>query len=230
MSGGIWLWIGFWGMAIGFAILAFLSKARSEEEANATVIHTAVPAIAAVLYLLMALGQGAIPLDGGARLFYFGRYIDWSITTPLLLLGLAFTALGGLKGRIALVSAMIFSDLFMIITGLFAGASPTDSVAKWIWYIISCGFFLAVYYVIWVPMYALAKARSAETAKTYQRNAAILSVLWFFYPVVFILGSEGVKAVAPALELAAFAILDLLAKVGYGLLSIGEHRSSDKQS
>ncbi|MHB8283652.1 MAG: bacteriorhodopsin [Caulobacteraceae bacterium] len=230
MSGAIWLWIGFWGMAIGFAVLALLCKSRTEEEANTSVIHTIVPAIAAVLYLLMALGQGAIALDGGSRLFYFARYIDWSITTPLLLLGLAFTALGSLKGKIALVSAMVFSDLFMIITGFFAGASPSDSAAKWIWYIVSCGFFLAVYYVIWVPLYSMAKVRSAETAKIYQRNAIILSVLWFFYPIVFILGSEGVKTIAPALELAAFAILDLLAKVGYGIFSVGEHKSVAKRS
>lgn len=228
MPGAIWLWIGFWGMALGFAALAFVSKARTEEEGNASTLHTLVPAVAAVLYLLMALGQGSILIDSPSRLFYFGRYIDWSITTPLLLIGLAFTALGTLRGKVALVAAMVFADIFMILTGLFAGASPSGSLAKWSWYIISCGFFLAVYYVIWGPLMTLAKARSPEKAKIYQRNAVILSVLWFLYPVVFLFGSEGIKTLAPAYELAAFAILDLLAKVGYGLLTVGEHRSATR--
>jgi bacteriorhodopsin len=213
-------------MALGFVGLIVVSKSASEEDANASVLHTCVPAIAAVLYLLMALGQGAVLIDGGTRLLYFARYIDWSITTPLLLIGLAFSAHGTLRGRIALVSAMVFADVFMILTGFFAGASPTGSVAKWLWYLISCGFFGAVYYVIWGPLAVLAKSRAPEKAKAYQRSAAILSILWLFYPVVFLLGSEGIKTLAPALELAAFAVLDLLAKVGYGFLSARDHQAA----
>lgn len=225
MDGAIWLWIGMWGMAAGFLALAFLSKARTEETANAAVVHTVVPAIAAVFYLLMAVGQGAVVLEG-SRLFYYARYIDWSFTTPLLLLGLAFTALGSVKGNVALVAALLFSDVFMIVTGLFAGASPSGSAAKWIWYLVSCGFFLAVLYVLWGPLADLAKARTTQHAKIYQRNAAILSVLWVLYPVVFLLGSEGANLMGPALVLAAFAILDLVSKVGYGLLAVTQHKSA----
>ena len=227
MDGTIWLWIGMWGMAAGFLAIAFLSRARTEEMANDAVTHTVVPAIAAVFYLLMALGAGATTLPWDAnRLFYFARYIDWSFTTPLLLLGLAFTALGSLKGNMALVLAMIFSDVAMIVTGLFAGAAPSGSAAKWIWYLVSCGFFLAVIYVLWGPLADLAKARTLEHAKIYRRNAAILSVLWVLYPVVFLLGSEGVNVIAPALVLASFAILDLLSKVGYGLLAVSQRKSA----
>lgn len=225
MDGTVWLWIGMWGMAAGFLALAFLSRSSSEETANASVAHTVVPAIAAVFYLLMALGQGSVLLEG-ARVFYYARYIDWSLTTPILLLGLAFTALGSLRGNIALVAALLFSDILMVITGLFAGASPTGSAAKWIWYLVSCGFFLGVLYAIWGPLAELAQARTAEHAKVYRRNAAILSVLWVLYPVVFLLGGEGVNLTAPALVLAAFAILDLVSKVGYGLLAMTRHTSA----
>ena len=227
MGGAIWLWIGLWGMAAGFLALAFLSKARTEETANAGVIHTVVPAIAAVFYLLMGLGAGEAALSwDNNRLFYWARYIDWSFTTPLLLLGLCFTALGSLKGNIALISALVFSDVAMILTGFFAGAAPSGTASKWIWYLVSCGFFLAVLYVIWGPLMDLAKARTSQHSKMYQRNAAILSVLWVLYPVVFFFGSEGVNAWAPALVLAAFAILELLSKVGYGLLAVTQHKSA----
>ena len=228
MDGTIWLWIGMWGMAAGFLALAFLSKARTEEAANEGVIHTVVPAIAAVFYLLMGLGAGEAVLswDNG-RLFYWARYVDWSFTTPLLLLGLCFTALGSLKGNIALISALVFSDVAMILTGLFAGIAPSGSASKWIWYLVSCGFFLAVLYVIWGPLLDLAKARTVQHAKIYQRNAAILSVLWILYPVVFFFGSEGVNTLAPALVLAAFTILDLTSKVAYGLLAVTQHKTAD---
>ena len=222
MTGQIWLWIGFWGMAAGFVAIAAMNRGRATDSG---VVHAFVPAIAAVFYLLMSLGQGAIPLEHGARAFYFARYLDWSVTTPLLLIGLGFTALGTLKGHVALVAAAVGADIMMIVTGFFSGVSPTGSTAKWAWYLISCGAFVAVYYVLWAPLMQAAKARSAEIGRIYTRNAAILSVLWLIYPIVFLLGSEGVGTIALGTEIAAFAILDLLAKVGYGLLATSEHRA-----
>ena len=226
MAGQIWLWIGFWGMALGAAAIAVISRTGTGKPMPAGVIHTFVPVAAAVFYLLMALGQGAILVENGLRLSFFARYIDWSITTPLLLLGLAFAALGSLNGAAALVAALIGADILMIVTGLFSDLSPHGSHAKWAWYLISCGAFVAVYYVLWGPLLRMAKARSAEAGRIYQRNAAILSVLWLAYPLVFLAGSEGFSVVALSVELAAFAILDLLAKVAYGVLASLEHKTA----
>lgn len=218
------LWITFFLMAAGFAVLTFMSRSTSEEEGNLSVIHALVPAIAAVFYLLMAVGSGSVLLDGGARTFYFARYIDWSFTTPLLLIGLGFTALGSLKGRMALIGGLVGTDILMIVTGFFAGGAHAGSTAKWAWYLISCGFFAGVYYILWGPLLKLARARSADIARVYTRNAGILSVLWLLYPVVFLLGSDGVGVVAPIVAISAYAVLDLLAKVAYGLLASSEGR------
>lgn len=38
-------------------------------------------------------------------------------------------------------------------------------------------------------------------------------VLWFIYPIVWILGAEGIRALSVETETAAYAILDLCAKV-----------------
>jgi len=46
----------------------------------------------------MAIGQGGRTLADG-RTFWFARDIDWSITTPLLPLGLLITALHGAHRR-----------------------------------------------------------------------------------------------------------------------------------
>lgn len=224
MTVDTWLWIAFWGMAAGFAVLTYICRSTTEEEGNLGVVHALVPAIAAVFYLLMALGSGSLPLDGGARTFYFARYIDWSFTTPLLLIGLSFTALGTLRGRMALVAGLVGTDVLMIVTGFFAGAAHAGSTAKWAWYIISCGCFAGVYYVLWGPLLRLARARSPEIGRTYTRNTAILSVLWLLYPVVFLLDRDGVGVVAPVVAVAGYAVLDLLAKVAYGLLAAGESR------
>ena len=98
-------------------------------------------------------------------------------------------------------------------TGFFAGAAHAGSTAKWAWYIISCGCFAGVYYILWGPLLRLARARSPEIGRVYTRNAAILSVLWLLYPVVFLLDTDGVGVVAPVVAVASYAVLDLLAKV-----------------
>ena len=48
-------------------------------------------AVAAFFYLTISTGPPAALIEG--RLFYWDRYIDWMITTPLLLLDLALLAL-----------------------------------------------------------------------------------------------------------------------------------------
>lgn len=219
MSENAWLWVGVIGMAIGsVAILAQMGRRTADEESHG-VIHAIVPMIAAGLYLLMALNQGGVTIDNG-REFLYARYIDWSITTPLLLIGLALTAMDDLRKRLGLVVGLVGADIYMILTGLVAGYSPTGSADKWIWFLMSCGAFVAVYWVIWWPLRA--EAERAGNATTYNRNAAILSVLWLLYPVVFLVGTDGLLIISPALSALCFTVLDLVSKVGYGLLSTAE--------
>ena len=196
MSGVVWLWIAFFGMALGAVAIGAVSRSGQGKPTPSGAIHTFVPVAAATLYLLMAFGQGAFLVENGARVVFFGRYIDWSITTPLLLLGLSITALGSPGAAGALVAALLGADILMIVTGFFSDVSPAGSLAKLTWYLISCGAFLAVFYVLWGPLLRMAKTRSVEAGRIYQRNAAILSVLWLLYPVVFLLGSEGMSVVA----------------------------------
>lgn len=219
MTENTWLWIGFIGMALGsVALLLQMGRRTAGEEAHG-VIHSIVPMVAAGLYLLMALNQGGVVIDNG-REFLFARYIDWSITTPLLLLGLALTAMDDLRKRLGLVLGIIGADLYMIATGYVAGYSPTGSADKWIWFLMSCGAFLAVYWVMWWPLRA--EADLAGNGRVYRRNAAILSILWGLYPVVFLVGTDGLLLISPALATLCFMVLDLVSKVAYGAMTTAE--------
>lgn len=218
MTEQAWLWIGVFGMAIGAAVLLAIGPRQTKDEYFHRGLHSFVPMVAAGFYLLMALGQGALHLDGG-REFLYARYIDWSVTTPLLLLALSATALGELRTRPGLMVALVGADVYMILAGLAAGLSPSGSSAKWIWYIVSCGAFLGVYYVLWGPLLKEAKARSAAAAQAYTRHAAILSVLWLLYPIVFILGPDGGSVITPVLATLFFLVLDLTTKVIYAFVT-----------
>ena len=233
-----WLWIGTGGMALG--ALAIQVVGHGMKESHHRVTSFFVCAIAACLYLLMAQGQGDIvvskaslaltPLgvgaDVSAELVYYARYIDWVFTTPLLLIGLLTVGLKPLTGggesgreRIGLVAGIVGADVLMILTGLF-GALSLDSTHKYVWFIVSCGFFLAVLALIWGPVRAAAAEQGAQTAALYNKLLGILTVLWFIYPVLWILGTEGTSTISLNTEVAVFTVIDLTAKVGFGLLLV----------
>ena len=48
----------------------------------------------------------------------------------------------------------------------------------------------------------------------------LLTVLWFIYPIVWAVGTEGAGAVGLSTEIAIFAVIDLAAKVGFGLMLV----------
>ncbi len=221
-----WLWIGTIGMALGF--LAIVAIGNNSERRHHVTASAFVCLIAACAYFAMASKQGVhtfVDNGGTERTVYYARYLDWLFTTPLLLLGLMTvalprlaTSLGG-RDRNALIAGVIGADVIMIVTGLFASLSK-DTGTRWVWYIISCVAFLVVLYYIAGPIRAAAAERSAEDAALYNKLLGILVVLWFIYPIIWALGTEGIGSVGLGAEIAIFAVVDLLAKVGFGILLV----------
>ncbi len=231
-----WLTIGAIGMAIGAVAILALGRGLGRHGHHA-VSSFFVCAIAASLYLLMAQGQGdvivtktqvaltPVGLVGvtSGKLVYFARYVDWIVTTPLLLIGLLGIGLsavrqGGesVRQRNGLIGGVIGADILMILTGLF-GALSLDSTHKYAWFAVSCVFFLGVLAVIWGPVRAAAVAQGEAVASLYMRLLGILTVLWFIYPVLWLLGTEGGSSISLDSEVVVFTVIDLLAKVGFGL-------------
>ena len=232
-----WLWIGTIGMALGAVLIYALGSKGSQHHRVASVF---VCAIAACMYLLMAFGQGDVIVtqnnlfftpDGvvdveTASLVYWARYLDWVFTTPLLLIGLLTLGLRAVSGhgeavrdRLGLVAGVVGADVLMIITGLF-GALSVNSQHKYIWFAISCGFFLAVIAAVWGPVRAAAAEQGGGVAALYTKLAGILTVLWFIYPILWLLGTEGTGTISLDLEVIVFTIIDLTAKVGFGILLV----------
>ena len=210
-----WFWVGTIGMAVGAAVVFLVAKMRTQDEEAHKVVHVVVTVVAASAYLAMAFGQGGVELGG--RTFWYARYVDWSITTPLLLLGLCMTALHGAHRRRGLVAAVLGADVLMIVTGLFSGLSqdPTHRLA---WFVVSTGAFLALYAALFGPLRREAAARDHERHRSYVRNAAILAALWGVYPIVVALGPHGAGVISATTETGWIVVVDLVAKVAYGVL------------
>ena len=97
------LWLGTAGMAAGAVIIAAIGFSLPNHERHHVTASFFVCAIAACAYLAMATGTGVWMVDD--QPVYYARYIDWLVTTPLLLLGLLTVGLaplasgGGEAGR-----------------------------------------------------------------------------------------------------------------------------------
>jgi bacteriorhodopsin len=80
------------------------------------------------------------------RQVFWARYVDWTLTTPLLLLDLSILA--GLNGANILVA--IVADIIMVLTGLFA-AFGHNGVQKWGYYAMGCLAYLIIIWQLAVP-------------------------------------------------------------------------------
>ena len=230
MTDQFWLWLGFAGMSLGAAVILLKGGRKTHQEEISTILHGVVPIIAACSYFAMAVGQGSIQrhsdvAGGQDYTFYFARYIDWLFTTPLLLTSLSLTAMHSGVRRPGLLVGIVTADVLMIVTALFFGVSGVAWI-KWTWFLISCGAFAAVYYVIWSGLRQEANKQRGDVAATFKRNAAILSVIWFIYPIILLLDPEGLGIMGSTATVAVIAIVDLAAKVAYGLFSTIEHTAS----
>lgn len=152
---------------------------------------------AAISYFGMAVGDGisynkitiehehkhGIPstYDYVKREVYWARYVDWCITTPLLLLDLCLVA--GLNG--GHITMAIVADLVMILTGLFAAFAADDAMPtkKWGWYAIACIAYLVVIWHLAIHGRAMAMSKGGKVAGFFASIAGFTLILWTAYPM-----------------------------------------------
>lgn len=181
-------------MVLASAFFTFLSWNVPVSKRLYHVITTIITLTAAISYFAMASGHATSYNCGTAtdhhkhvpdthhdvcRQVFWARYVDWSITTPLLLLDLCLLA--GVDGAHTLMA--IVADLIMILGGLFAAYGEERTVQKWGWYAIAC---IAYIFVIWhVALHGsrLAATKGDRVKKLFGGLAAFTLILWTIYPM-----------------------------------------------
>jgi len=161
--------------------------------------------IASVAYLTMALGYGYTVRCCDGRSFYYARYIDWTITTPLLL------------WEVLDVSNMIaphrhfiyFLDLLMIIAGLIG--SLICGGEKWMFF----GFSMLCFIPILFQLCSVRRQFNHMSSTVLEQAVYLIVISWFFYPIVWIL-AEGTGTLSANAEAILYTVLDIIAKSGLG--------------
>lgn len=217
MTESIWQGLYITCMALGALLFIAWSRQPRGVPASEYLIATAIPVWSGLAYLGLLLGQGTVEVDGQTT--YYARYIDWAVTTPLLLTALALTAMfRQARKNYTLIGALVFSDLVMIGSGLVADLSTGS--ARTVWFLCGVVAFLIVLGLIWGPVRALAARDGADLKAVYDKSAGFLSVLWVAYPTIWALGPSGIDLLSQPVETALFVIVPVLSKVGFSIVDL----------
>ena len=162
------------------------------------------------------------------------RYVDWLITTPLLLLKTVMSLRLKPAKAVGSIVLLLLADVFMIVTGYIGEQQFTANGAVTAGPLYLWGFISTIGYVfIPITLYSLYR-RFQREAKPEERTAfkilAFATVTtWGVYPIGYML-----PALAPALSLnwvhIAFTVFDVINKVGAGVVMyIAAARLTERQ-
>lgn len=204
-------------MAIGAIYFISLGNNPRGVPKSEYLVATFIPIWSGLAYMAMALGQGKVEIAG--QVTHYARYIDWIVTTPLLLLALSWTAMYFVAKDWTLIAALIGTQAIVVVTGLVADLSRTNE-ARFLWYACGVVAFLIVLWGIWVPLRAKARGQCVELSKLYDKLLTYFTVLWVSYPIVWLIGPSGLGWVNQTIETALFCVLPFFSKVGFSYLDL----------
>merc|ERR1711990_1200936 len=113
-AGRAGLWVAFVCMAAPCLFFWHKASKKPAGQRKFEYLSFTINAIASLAYLTMAMGYGATAVNG--QQFFYARYIDWTLTTPLMLLDLIL--LGYPKCPTETICHILSIDVLMIISGL----------------------------------------------------------------------------------------------------------------
>ena len=132
------------------------------------------------------------------------RYIDWVITTPLLLLAFIQWSNGGKSIPATPLALLLVYNILMIIAGYIGGGEKVNG-----FYIIGLIFFILTFYTLWKHF---VKTLPEEERKKAKKLYIAFAVVWALYGVAYLFGFKNRSIF--------YNILDLVSKAGFGIFLI----------
>jgi bacteriorhodopsin len=153
------------------------------------ILISLVNTISFLAYFAMATGDGivwvhlnphehwptAVPRDV-FREVYWARYVNWILTTPLVLICLALLA--GMSGANLLVA--VSADVIMFVTGLTSALVGSHG-RRWAWYTISCIAYLTVLYQVGYHGGRAARTKDAQIRRFFSTITTYILILYAGY-------------------------------------------------
>lgn len=223
--------LGFVAMAAG-TLWFFMERNDLKPELRSVATYAAVITfVASILYYVM---KDMVAFPGGAidaaavEATTPVRYIDWLITTPLLLIEFGIiVALAGAAKK-GLITRLVIADIIMIVTGYLGEVGEPGSAGNVIFFLISV---LAWLYIV----YAVFSVKVSGAPEHVRRAVAIMRLFviigWSIYPLAtatqeFLEISGSDIGLAAGVAAIIYVIADVLNKVGFGIVAVNAAKKS----
>ncbi|BBM85311.1 bacteriorhodopsin [Candidatus Uabimicrobium amorphum] len=144
------------------------------------------------------------------------RYIDWIITTPLMLI--KFPAMLGIRqGAKSLIYKLVAFDVAMILLGYIG--EVTTGTLQWAMFGSSCLCWLAIVGVLLTTVKSEASSSSPEIQSGINSLIAFVTIGWAIYPIGFAVRYISDSPVALDGVQLVYNIGDAINKIGFGLVA-----------
>jgi len=203
---------------LGSAIFFFISRMDvSPAYRMAVTISGVIVTIAGYHYFqIMRSFEKAVTEGAGFNEAY--RYVDWVVTVPLLLTELVLVLAIAPARRRALLNKLVPYSFLMIVLG-YPGEVSGDPTTQWIFWALSMVFFVLILATLFGELSQQIASESPAVQSTLRTLRLVLLVTWSFYPIAYlapVLLDD--KALGFVIVNVGYAIADITAKAGYGLL------------
>jgi len=200
-------WLAAVAFLVGVGITAVLyTKLEGSRERTRLAALAVIPGFAGVSYVGMALGIGTVTINGSELVGL--RYVDWIVTTPLLV---GFIGYAAGASRRAIAGVMI-ADALMIAFG--AAAVATGGTLKWALFGVSSLFHLSLFAYLYV-VFPRGLPDDPMQRGLFSLLKNHVGLLWLAYPFVWLMGPAGIAFTGAVGTALTYAFLDVLAKVPY---------------
>lgn len=223
--------LGFVAMAAG-TVWFVLERNDLKPELRSVATYAAVITfVAAILYYVMKdvvqFPGGAITADDVEATAPL-RYIDWLITTPLLLI--EFVLIVALAGAVkkGLLTKIVIADIIMIVTGYLGEVGEPGSAGNAIFFIISSAAWIYIIFVI-LKINVSGAPDHVQSAVRIMRLFVIIG--WAIYPIgtalqeFLELGGADI-AIAASVAACIYVVADVVNKVGFGIIAVNAAKKS----
>ena len=212
------LWIGAGAMVFGTLVYLWLGRNVAVYEQNFFIMAISITVIAATAYLAMAMGMGRMTFNGEEVVV--ARYIDWLLTTPLLIALLGILA----NADRSLIATLIGVDIYMIAVGLLGAIADTFFVSL-VWWSLGVVAYLVLLYLLLGALSDAADEMPDDVSGIFTTLRNLTVVLWSIYPVIWILGGHGFDVLPLLAEEGGIVTLDVLSKVVFGYILLSSHET-----
>jgi len=202
-----WFWVGAVGMVVG-TLLPVRDLIRHPSHRRYDLVLAGITGFAAVAYA--AMGLGFTETTTADHTIFVARYVDWLVTTPLIVAYLAMLAKPPRRTYVWLLAA----DVFVIAAGI--AAAFTTGTLRWALFGAGAlGYAVLSFGLLRQLPRALGGDPDPRVLSLFVTLRNITVVLWTLYPVVWLLGPAGVGILQYEMYTIVVVYLDFISKVGF---------------